>query len=63
MTYECRYCDDVCIYNGKELWNWQEFCSKACFMERWTDVNEYRQALLESIGVKKYGRVRTRISA
>lgn len=55
MTYQCRYCDDVCTYNSdKELWSWQEFCSKVCFMQRWIDVNESRQRLFDSIGMKKY---------
>jgi hypothetical protein len=52
--YECRYCGDICTYsNDKELWSWQEFCSRVCFLERWIDVNEHNQAFREMMKEKR----------
>jgi len=41
--YTCYGCDDVCLYKGDAIeWEWQKFCSRACFLER-LFANQYER--------------------
>jgi hypothetical protein len=34
--YACYGCGDVCVHAGKLIqYEWQKFCSRSCFLDRW----------------------------
>lgn len=41
--YVCYGCDDVCVYTSNKIkYEWQKFCSRSCFLERWF-ANQYER--------------------